>query len=105
MRKTGSKNDKVCSTMIIVLILVAIIFTTQIFFNVKRVNASSKYQLSYQSIEIESGDTLWTIAEEYRGELSTKECVAVISEANGILDTDSIQSGDFLLVPDFIQQH
>lgn len=56
--------------------------------------------ICYNSYLIKSGDTLWDIAEDNmpNNELSTAECVQIIKDING-LDTDEIQSGQYLILP------
>lgn len=53
----------------------------------------------YKSIEIEDGDTLWGIAEEYMTEEydSVQEYIAELKEVNHLV-TDDIQSAQFLTV-------
>lgn len=65
-------------------------------------NDSYKY---YTSIEIEKGDTLWTIAEEYITSeyVSIQEYVEDIKEVNNLGD-DEIHFGQHLMVPYFSEE-
>ena len=66
--------------------------------------ASSKadvasYNKYYTSIRIESGDTLWSITDEYICDLNIdkKEYINEICELNGICE-DEIHAGDYVVV-------
>lgn len=52
------------------------------------------------SIQIEAGDTLWTIAEEYYSEEfgSIEAYISEIKKSNG-LKNDTIHSGAYLIIP------
>lgn len=54
----------------------------------------------YTSIEIEQGDSLWTIACAHMGEeySSVQEYIDEVKELNG-LKTDDIHSGQYLTIP------
>lgn len=52
----------------------------------------------YESITVESGDTLWDLAEEYRSEEeSVTEYVHILQEINS-LSGDTIKAGDRIIV-------
>ncbi|MGN1166792.1 MAG: LysM peptidoglycan-binding domain-containing protein [Lachnospiraceae bacterium] len=54
----------------------------------------------YKSIEIESGDTLWAIAKEFRGDHydSIYDYIDEVMDING-LKTDEIHAGQYLTIP------
>ena len=54
----------------------------------------------YECVQVEKGDTLWEIAEEYRmdGE-KTEHMVEAILEVNGLKDAN-VQAGESIIVPD-----
>lgn len=54
----------------------------------------------YTSIEIEAGDSLWSIASEYMTEEydSVQEYVDEVKALNGLVD-DKIHSGQYLTIP------
>ena len=61
-------------------------------------NVSYKY---FTSIQVEAGDTLWSIAEEYADELhysSNKEYINEVKMINK-LRSDEIVSGQYLVIP------
>ena len=63
------------------------------------VNASTKEATSYESIQIDKGDTLWSLAEEYRSDnISTNDFVKEIKDING-LSSDYINEGNYLIIP------
>ena len=66
-------------------------------------NASTKY---YTSIEIEKGDTLWSIAESYITPEypNTQAYVEEIKEINNLGD-DDIHSGQYLMIPYFSSEN
>lgn len=66
-------------------------------------NSTYKY---YTSIEIEKGDTLWSIAEEYMTPEygSIQEYVDDIKAVNALGD-DDIHSGQHLMIPYFSSEH
>ena len=61
-------------------------------------NASSKF---YTCITVQSGDSLWDIAEEYKTDeyTSTQEYIDEVVSINNLKDESSIVSGTDLLVP------
>ena len=54
----------------------------------------------YKSIEIENGDTLWTLADTYAGEqyASTQDYIDEVIHINHLSD-DTIIAGQYLIVP------
>lgn len=59
----------------------------------------------YKSIVIEAGDSLWSIAEEYRTDdyASTQEYIDELMEING-LDSETIHQGQHLVVAYYDQE-
>lgn len=51
----------------------------------------------YKSITIEPGDTLWSIAQEYRGTMDTDDYVKEIKQLNG-LQSDCLQESRNLMI-------
>lgn len=60
--------------------------------------AQRETQITYESIRISSGDSLWSIAQEYRGIQNTSDFVEEIKTINN-LSSDQIQSGSYILIP------
>lgn len=58
----------------------------------------------YEEILIQSGDTLWSLAEKYNaGSMSTKDYVEYIMEFNH-MKSDFIKQGSHLVIPVFSSQ-
>jgi len=52
----------------------------------------------YKSIEIKSGDTLWSIANEYKSEnCTTQDYISEVKTLNGLV-TDNIQDSQHLMI-------
>ena len=64
----------------------------------------SSYNKYYVSIQVESGDTLWTIADEYIDgfNLSKNDYIAEVCQINQISE-DEIHAGDYIVVPYYSQ--
>ena len=64
----------------------------------------SSYHKYYESIRVESGDTLWTIADEYIDgfNLSKTDYIAEVCQINQISE-DEIHAGDYIVVPYYSQ--
>ena len=65
----------------------------------------ASYNKYYASIRIESGDTLWNIADEYAEgfNISKADYIAEICEINGISE-NNIHAGDYIVVPYYSQE-
>ncbi len=51
----------------------------------------------YTSVQVEPGDTLWSIAEKYAG-IDTRAFVSEVAEINGIVNSSSLRAGTYLTV-------
>ena len=62
--------------------------------------ASDSYKY-YKEVYVESGDTLWTIAEAYTdGSVSEiKDCISEVREINGLSKYETLKSGTYITVP------
>ena len=61
--------------------------------------AQRSTQTTYESIRISGGDSLWSIAQEYRGIENTADFVEELKVLNN-LSSDRIQTGSYILIPD-----
>lgn len=52
----------------------------------------------YTSVQIEAGDTLWSIAEKYAGTDDTRAFVSEVAEINGIINSTALRTGAYLTV-------
>ena len=64
--------------------------------------AATRY---YKSVEIQEGDSLWSLAKEYRegGSLSAKEYVEELKKMNNLRE-DTIHTGQYLTVVYFAEE-
>ena len=78
---------------------ITILLILGVYFTPTGVNASTKEATSYESIHIDKGDTLWSIAKEYNtSDISTNDLVKEIKEING-LSSDYITEGNYIIIP------
>ena len=52
----------------------------------------------YEHITIEQGDTLWSLAEHYRGKMATKEWVAFVKKENDLFN-QVLTTGQTIIIP------
>lgn len=102
-RRHSSAGSK--RVLFIAITVVAILLGIVLGNNVLNASHSSAYsdvekELYYTSIQIESGDTLWTIAEEYMCSEydDVNDYINDVKQINN-LHTDVIHAGAYLLVP------
>ena len=53
---------------------------------------------TYEHITIEQGDTLWSLAEQYRGKMSTKDWVAFVKKENDLFNR-VLTTGQTIIIP------
>lgn len=74
-------------------------FVLSIFITVRHTQAAQRgTQTTYESIRIQGGDSLWSIAQKYHGMKDIADFVEELRVLND-LSSDRIQSGSYLLVP------
>lgn len=97
-RKVLKRRFAVVMTSICMLAAICV-FGSMIFTDAKAEtdNHETVYKY-YKSIEIKSGDTLWSIANEYKSEdCTTQEYISEVKSLNG-LATDNIQDSQHLMI-------
>ena len=52
----------------------------------------------YEQITIEHGDTLWSLAEQYRGKMSTKDWVTFVKKENNLFN-QVLTTGQIIVIP------
>ena len=52
----------------------------------------------YEHVTIEKGDTLWSLAETYRGKMATDDWISFVQKENGLQD-EMVVYGQVLVVP------
>lgn len=101
LQQGGNEMKKIFWIIIAVVIMLASSFFGMDLMNVQAEEPSkSSYQKYYTSIEIQSGDSLWIIAERYKANSgkSTEELVEELKRMNA-LGGDIIHAGHYLTVP------
>ena len=97
--KVFNYNYKIIILMICFVMFLGVCFFSR-FNNTGKVSASTSNQKYFVCIDIEEGDTLWSIADTYISEeySSLDEYVEEIMELNALTD-DKIYCGATLVVP------
>lgn len=80
------KNNYIFVLLTVFLIIVMLIFITD------------QGDTTYENIEVKHGDTLWTLAEKYRGNISHNDWIAKVKGENN-LNNETIIAGQKLNVP------
>lgn len=95
-------NRKAVGFLVIVMVLLYLI--TLIPSKIVYADQTTVSQKTFKSIEIKTGDTLWSIASEYYTEeyKSIRNYIEVIKDCNS-LKSDTIHSGCYLIVPYYEQ--
>lgn len=75
---------------ITLLIIVSVVFMTYIYITDEKVH--------HEYITIEKGDTLWSLAELYRGKMDTNEWISYVKSHNNLY-YESIKVGEQLYIP------
>lgn len=97
------ERKKIAATLIFTVFLVLALAITFGSFLSKAKDKESDvtYYKYYTNIEIQPGDTLWTLAEDYIDENyeSREDYIAEVKEINSLNDAGEIISGQFLIMP------
>ena len=91
---------------ILYMFLIALCLSVIVFIGIsfrnggKKANASSNNEVIYESVMIEEGDTLFSLADRYYKSYSgTKESfIATVCNINNI-DSDDIKAGEYIIIP------
>ena len=97
--KQVAKQKKILALTITCILIVGVIVCGTIFTFAKNPASDVTKQRFYTSIVIEGGDSLWSIAEEYRSDAytSTREYIEDLKQLNG-LTSETIHAGQHLIV-------
>lgn len=87
-------------TYFMILVMMVVVAGGAVFFFRSDVSANNDAIIRYETVQIESGDTLWGIAERYHNEHcgSMNEYIDDIMEVNSLSST-AITKGCYLSVP------
>jgi cell division protein YceG involved in septum cleavage len=93
------KKQTALSIFCMTIVLVSIIAGTTMVIKAEEPAASQKLYKYYTTVQIEEGDTLWSIAEQYTEgtDCSIQEYIAELKQMNGLKD-DTITAGCNLIV-------
>lgn len=94
----SSRNVTNNTIMLTVLVILVLIFSFFIGARMVHANESIEYNKSFISIEIEQGDTLISIAQEHAVTSHYDEYISEVKKINN-LETDTIHSGCYLMIP------
>ncbi len=100
MRKSGSSFYKVIIVSMFLIIGITFISAKALIVNAEQ-NSTKTYQKMYTSVVVESGDTVWNIAEENMspGYKELTDLVEEIGFINGLDEAYSIRSGSVIIIP------
>ena len=92
------KSILACAIILFLSLCIILGSSVRTLANAHSAKTMNKY---YTSIQIESGDTLWNIAEQYsvRGIASQEEIMNEICEINRISKDDILHSSEYIVVP------
>ncbi len=98
MKKSNNKNRVVFSLVAIIVLVAAIMCSVGFVVSAKSDKSSADINTYYQSVRVETGDTLWSIATEYCPD--TQEISDYIDEIKSInsIKNDMIKAGDYIIV-------
>ena len=105
-REVVVRRQRNClAVAIIIVVALGILLGTSINALASSEKDIASYNKYYVSIRIESGDTLWTIADEYVDgfNLSKADYIAEVCQINGISE-NNIHAGDQIVVPYYSQE-
>ena len=70
---------------------ITMIFVTYLYITDEKIE-------QYEHIIIEQGDTLWSLAEQYRGKMSTKDWVTFVKKENDLFN-QVLNTGQTITIP------
>ena len=99
-RKSGYSFDKFIITCMFLMITITFISAKALIVRAEQ-SSLKTYQKMYTSVLVESGDTVWNIAEENMtfGYEELTDLVEEIGFINGLDETYSIRSGTVIIIP------
>ncbi|MBQ9885835.1 MAG: LysM peptidoglycan-binding domain-containing protein [Lachnospiraceae bacterium] len=98
MKKRNSKHHSIFNLFTVFVLTAAIICSIGFVVSAKSNKSSYDADSYYQSIRIEAGDTLWTIAEEYcPSSHDIHDYIETVKSINDIKN-NTIKAGDYIIV-------
>lgn len=103
MQKKMARQIQIRNQLLILMLAAFIVLTVSFFFNSFSAKASVEANRTYKyfkSIEVQKGDTLWSIAEENKDEhyISTAQYIKEVKSMNSLSD-NTITSGQHIIIP------
>ena len=102
LKKKQAIKRQVLLAAVMFLTILATVFVITNCLKANQVKASSAKEetIYYKTIQVEEGDTLWTLADQYMGNSSfdKQQYIDEVKEINHLTD-DTIESGAYLMIP------
>lgn len=85
---------------------VVLFFCVAGILNITAEGSERAVEKQYRSVQVEEGDTLWSIALEYNDEelskSSTKDYIEDVVSINNLVRDDKITAGNYIIVPVYV---
>lgn len=82
---------------------IALFFALILFLSIYTVLTHSSSESQASSVEIEEGDTLWSLAESFSGEIPHHDWIDEIMKVNGLPSTTIIAGTSIQIPSDYLQ--
>lgn len=106
LNKINKSNTFICKLASVVVIMVALFLIVLLLLPERAAYAENTSAKTYfiTSVQIEAGDSLWSLASEYYTEefISVNAYITEIKRMNG-LSSDTLYAGNYLLIPYFTE--
>ena len=79
------------NNFVALLLAITVAFVTYLYITDEKIE-------KYEHITIEQGDTLWSLAERYRGKMATKDWVSFVKKENDLFNR-VITTGQIIIIP------
>ncbi len=100
-KKQAIKRQALLAAVMFLTILTTVfVITGCLKTNQVKASSAKEENVYYKTIQVEEGDTLWTLADQYMGSNSfdRQQYIDEVKEMNHLTD-DTIESGAYLMIP------
>ena len=100
-KKQAIKRQALLAAVMFLTILATVfVITGCLKANQVKASSAKEENVYYKTIQVEEGDTLWTLADQYMGSNSfdRQQYIDEVKEMNHLTD-DTIESGSYLMIP------
>lgn len=100
-KKQAIKRQALLAAVMFLTILATVfVITGCLKTNQVKASSAKEENVYYKTIQVEEGDTLWTLADQYMGSNSfdRQQYIDEVKEMNHLTD-DTIESGAYLMIP------